>query len=35
MKFSANPGFSIRKDKKGNYIARPNSVYAGNIEKSC
>ena len=35
MAFSANPGFSMKKDKKGNFIMRPNAVYAGNLHKRC
>lgn len=35
MAFSANPGFKPAKDKNGNWVARPNSVYAGNLKKVC
>ena len=35
MGFSANPGFKPARDKKGNWVARPNSVYAGNLNKVC
>ena len=35
MKFSANPGFEMKKDKNGNFIMRPNAVYAGNLHKKC
>jgi len=35
MQFSANPGFKMKKDKNGNFIMRPNAVYAGNLHKRC
>ena len=35
MAFSANPGFKLKKDRNGNFVMRPNSVYAGNLHKRC
>jgi hypothetical protein len=35
MAFTANPGFKVRKDKNGNFVMRPNSVYAGNLHRKC
>ena len=35
MAFSANPGFKLKKDRNGNFVMRPNAVYAGNLHKRC
>ncbi len=35
MHFQPNPGFDFTEDKDGNYIVRPNAVYAGHLDKVC
>jgi len=35
MAFQASPGFEPAQDKNGNWVARPNAVYAGNLKKVC
>jgi len=35
MAFQASPGFKPAQDKNGNWVARPNAVYAGNLKKVC